>query len=331
MRISKLLMPAVTLAGALALAGCGGGSSTPAGTAVPAADPPADPPASASVYTDITPTGARIITTQLNRPSGSLQAGGTATAGNTTITCPATAGDAGCEYRVTANGRIEQKGGATAALTNPVPQTSGGPSDSGNWLSGTALVGAVPPAGGTGALDVTINGVQRTVTPTDASTAQGTPATNEQLAGTGIKQISLRHNREGTNDEATPRNDNTDFLVWGAWIDAATAAVPSPIPERTWGGSISHGKPSRTAGASATYVGEAQGFAKTTGGWTPWGGNVNLTANFSTQNVTGVIADTAAIAADPASDTTTALAGTDIHSIHLGKAPFGSALSGTSS
>ncbi|MCY4240162.1 MAG: hypothetical protein OXD36_00285 [Rhodobacter sp.] len=32
MRISKLLMPAVTLAGALALAGCGGGSSTPANT-----------------------------------------------------------------------------------------------------------------------------------------------------------------------------------------------------------------------------------------------------------------------------------------------------------
>ena len=31
MRISKLYMPAVTLAGALALAGCGGGSSTPAG------------------------------------------------------------------------------------------------------------------------------------------------------------------------------------------------------------------------------------------------------------------------------------------------------------
>ena len=33
MRISKLLMPAVTLAGALALAGCGGGSSTPTTTA----------------------------------------------------------------------------------------------------------------------------------------------------------------------------------------------------------------------------------------------------------------------------------------------------------
>ena len=41
MRISKFMLPAVTVAGALALAGCGGGSSTPAGTTAP--ETPATP------------------------------------------------------------------------------------------------------------------------------------------------------------------------------------------------------------------------------------------------------------------------------------------------
>jgi len=236
--------------------------------------------------------------------------------------------DDGCQYRVLAN-TIETTNGATIVLTNPVPQVSGGPSDSGNWLSGTALVGAVP-VEVSNPLAVVINGVQRSVTRTALGGNQGAPATNAQLAGTGIDRISLRHSRATANEAGNRRNETVDFLVWGAWIDAATAAVPSPIPERTWGGSISHGKPSRTAGPSATYVGEAQGFAKTTGGWTPWGGRVNLTANFSTQNVTGVIAQSDTIAAAPGGTPDTALVtGTDIHSIHLGKAPFGSELSGT--
>ena len=51
MRISKLLMPAVTVAGALALAGCGGGSSTPAG------DPPECPPGTTGTHPDCVPDG----------------------------------------------------------------------------------------------------------------------------------------------------------------------------------------------------------------------------------------------------------------------------------
>ena len=53
MRTYRLLMPAVTVAGALALAGCGGGSSTPAG------DPPPECPAgtTGTPPDDCKPTG----------------------------------------------------------------------------------------------------------------------------------------------------------------------------------------------------------------------------------------------------------------------------------
>ena len=110
------------------------------------------------------------------------------------------------------------------------------------------------------------------------------PADSDQLRGTGIATLQIDHSKE----------DNTDgnYLVWGAWRDAATPAVPSPKPEQTFGGSVPHGTPSRTTG-SATYVGDAHGHYSGDGitGHQPWKGEVGLTANFQTQRVSGTIAN----------------------------------------
>ena len=325
---------AALLAGVLALAGCGGGSdnttmapppengtgntgSMPDGDGMDEDDGNGDGAMDddamddgamddkdmedmAGEYKSITPMGANVSVDTGGLSAGRIAAGASRTVPNSNVTIKCE-GDEDCTYRVTNTGDIQATGQATASIPS-IPAPAAPPED-GNWLSASSLVGAIPatiPAGGTGPLAVTINGVKRTVTgnklaePADvmaevkvngAGVVAGTsvvPVTGAQLTGTGIDRLWLRHDRGAANDP--------DFLVWGAWIDAGTAAVPSPVPEQTFGGSIPHGAPTKTAG-SATYDGTAHGFYKAgSGSWENWTGGAELKANFATQKVSGTIA-----------------------------------------
>lgn len=336
MKISRFLLPAVTLAGALALAGCGGdgdpmeddmggmgsGESTSNGdgdgggesTGGTGADTGGTGTATSQFSDAALPSAASgIVYNADNRQHIQVGTGKSSPVGssNVSVTCPP-ASVGGCLYRVTPAGGIETTNGGIVGLTNPVPAAPGAPA-SDSWLSGPNLVGSVP-AGGTPGLSVTINGVKRTVTSLAASAT--TPIPGAQLTGTGIAHLWLRHNK-GNNDP--------DFMVWGSWVDAPTASVSSPTPEHTFGGSVPHGKPTKTAG-SAAYDGDAQGFYKAgSGSWKPWKGDARLTANFSTQKVTGVIANTI----DDVTGTESGdLIEDHVNSIRLGSADMGASLSG---
>ncbi|MCY4242540.1 MAG: hypothetical protein OXD36_12445 [Rhodobacter sp.] len=314
MRISKFMLPALTVAGALALAGCGGSDSMP--DAGPGADTfDADTTSGADFSAaKLPPTATGISATAANQAATRVAKGTHEVAGsNVSVKCE---NDAGCLYRVTAGAGIEVTGGATVVLTATigVPAPSAAQPD-GNWLSGPSLAGAVPTTGSNGPLAVTVNGVKRTFPVSQAAPETGSGA----LAGTGLASLWL-HESRNTNE--------ADFLVWGTWIDAATPAVPSPKPKQTFGGSIAHGKPTATTG-TATYTGAAHGHASgagiTSAADKAWTGVVQLNANFNTQEVTGKIAhDSTAIAATtPATPLITG-----VNSIQLKKATIGDSLGG---
>ena len=308
MRISKFMLPALTVAGALALAGCGGSDSMPDTGAGAGAGAGAGTGAGAgaSGFTDATlpasASGIRYNTD--NQPIIQLAAGKDAAVGssNVSVSCPATA-TAGCRYRVTASNGIEVTGGATVVLTATigVPAPSAAPA-SGNWLSASNLVGALNAAGTEYA--ITVGGVKQTIT-VSSGAADVADSVHGDPKVTGLK---LRHNR------ALARSGGRDFLVWGVWKEPVAGAAPDK-PHQVSGGSISHGKPTRTIG-TATYTGNALGHVTGITGISDWAGTASLTADFEDQTIDGSITPTTQALLD------------EITSIQLGDASIDASLSG---
>ena len=349
--MDKRFIPVATLVGALALAGCGGGSDTPAAATVPPMpegmeDKPetsgADTTAAGGATVEL---GARITNaTSQDRRIRIPATGEEVLVSGNYFTCT---GDEACVITIPAGESVFEAsytgGTLTASATKKPPEAPAQP-ESENWLSGPSLVGSVPADGGN-SLVVTVNNVKRTFAANRvAGSAAGEGPLTDGLAGTGIAQLWLHHDRV-RNDDATDaaagtsrdRNDS-DFLVWGAWIDAATPTATSPKPEHTFGGSAPHGAPTRAAG-TATYRGSdvVRGFFKDgSGSWTAWTGDARLVANFGTQKISGAIAggfNAENAATDPGAITGAAAGGAiqpgaPFHAVILGSADIGASMSG---
>ena len=154
----RFILPVAMLAGALALAGCGGGSDTPA--ASPGANPPANgtnPGTTANGgFKEVTVAGGFTLSDDDEGRSGQIETGDEDKniIGNVLLTCPDTATN-GCRWRVK-DGQVEATGGATGKRHVPPPapeadtsdRTAAGPQGTANWLSNRALIGAIKEATG---------------------------------------------------------------------------------------------------------------------------------------------------------------------------------------
>ena len=323
MRISKFMLPAVTVAGALALAGCGGGSG--------GEDPPKmmDPivKEEEEETVDFSPatlpgTANGIVYNADSRKTILVGKGKHAVGdSNVSVMCEA---DTGCAYRVVASGgsvSIETTNGATVVLTNPVPQTAQ-PQDSGHWLSAASIIAAIPADADNGVaspdnLSFTIGGVKRTIASNPTGNAGvGTPDDK-------VDELVLRHDRTNA--------DDGNFLVWGSWKEPVEGTASDKYHQVS-GGSVPYkGTPPKSAGgpdSQAIYSGE-DAFVGFVNG-TAWVSDVRLTANFGDQTISGIVGE-GVVAAGVATNTTTI--GTtnvpDFNSITLKQTGIGSTMTGS--
>ena len=323
MRISKFTLPALTVAGALALAGCGGGSDSMGdmgdnggsngtgggnggATGFNVADLPEDA-AGLIVYSPDLREVYRVA------PDSYTDVGGT----NLAVHCPEGA-EGGCRWRVTADNEIEVTNGAEVILASEVPAApgpSGGASpDSvadGNWLSDENLIDGVNDAGNRISLKKGL------ATYGAVGSANGLQTITAPENGGLQTEVRLRENRVAGTDADNPSQDG-DYLVWGTWeTGPANSDLPGPKPTRgvLWAGSEPHGSVPATSLDSANYVGAVIGFQKVGSTWRsinlPGTGTVNadntfnddldgvhMRANFATGYIDGRIRGTGLSAND---------------------------------
>ena len=326
MRISKFMLPAVTVAGALALAGCGGGSDST--ETVPPVVPPVVPPADTGGYKDITPTGADVDVNTGGLSAGRIAAGGAQTIprSNVTITCT---GTEDCAYRVTASGNIEVSGQATASI--PVAPEPAAPQAAGHWLTASNLVGAIPndaDAGARNSIPVVAGGIKRTVTANgQGDTATPTFIANAQHGDAKVSSLILRHDRGAPADNGAA---DGNFLVWGVWLEPVQG-TGSDIPRSVSGGSLAYKGTFPTSGANvatngtARYVGD-NGFHGFVNG-TAWTSDVRLTADFNDKTISGIVGNLGDGTAAAATDSTVGTA--SFNSITLKQTGIGATMSGS--
>ena len=329
MRISKLMLPAVTVAGALALAGCGGGSST-TGAGVPDPDSSDTSTSTSTTAQDSTKFEA-LVEPKATFDSTTISTGAIGEddegkVGNVIITCT---DSAGCRWRV-ANGQLLIAGTYTHKLDVPVTPTAS-TTGGGDWLSASNLIaGAAGGGANTNAFELEKDGVYLE-TPEVAHAAgspgaEGATVINVRERGGLQTNLRLRHNRGPA--AGTPAVSDLDYLVWGAW-EVAPITTPGPDPERfvRATGSQPHKAPQNVTG-SATYNGDVVGFHKAgTAAWAAWNGDSRLAANFTTGYIEGVIAEDVT---DSDGTIATPIIASNVGSIKLSKIKItGQSLSGT--
>jgi len=333
MKISRFLLPAVTLAGALALAGCGGdGDPMEEMDDMEMSDADADADADGDADMDDDKTDMGDGSKSLRLPDGTsinwaavgrggpieIAAGSTRVLDGVYFTCSPDGAD--CTINAGSGERISityTGGTLTPSETDPtvmVPKTSQAGSD--HWLSAANIVAAVP-ADGTANLSVTIGNVKHQIAAlksTPSSAGSGTPDAK-------VDKLTLRHDRADATDP--------DFLVWGTWEEPAAPGVGNkPKHHQVWGGSKVYDVTPSTQLETATYAhpGGAHGFYKRgSGSWTHWVGDPTLTANFGKGVISGMITPTTAGVTQ---------AGTGVNvggvaSIKLGETAIGSTMSGS--
>ena len=323
MRISKLLMPAVTLAGALALAGCGGGSDSMQEMAEMGDVGDNDDDADDGTPKHVPILGGFTYDDDDQGLFGSIVAGGEVRLGaagtGAIISCPDDA-ENGCTWRYRDDGKIYGTGGAKGApwkaAAAPTASTEGG----GDWLSASNLVKGATGGGDANRFTLERGGVELAIPNTEGTAASDIP----QSGGMRVS-LRLRHNRAsaGSGAGTTPSGD-VDYLVWGAW-EEGPAQDPGPDPKftvRATGSMPYVGTPSDQL-ANARYTNGAVGFDKDgDGDMEPWVGQVVLDANFDTGYINGDVYH--------ADGEGTALNATaDVASIELKKTKIGASFSGS--
>ena len=316
MRISKFMLPAVTVAGALALAGCGGGSST-TGVGVPAASSDTDTDtdtnttvANSNVLTPYKVPGGFLHANLDDGDDGAIPRGektsiggqlirGVSNANGAEITCPSTATN-GCRWSFE-NGQLLLSGGATAVRIEPPAVSAPTETASTHWLSAGKIVSAINT--GDGGLEIQTAG-GATVAIAEASVDR--PGTR-LAAGTASYETADGSDVFLGNDRTTTGAGHGDFLVWGAWEEKQNGKT---VRRTVAGGSVPYTGPTPTTG-TATYIGPALGFYKHgSGSWADWRGNARLTANFADGGkISGGIKSTAADNTNWATENTPIVAG----------------------
>ena len=323
--MDKRFIPVAMLAGALALAGCGGGDDSMEDTSMDDMtmddDTTMDEEEESTGGTAKLPGNNRIITGQAGL-TFTIQPGlaNSEKVLDVWYTCT---GSEACVVTVPAGSSVSTvsfSGGTmlVASATDPrivAPAPSAQP-ESEHWLSAKNLIDAL----GITSTDFSVateGGANVPITPL------GTDLTNTvSISGTAVM---LDHDRAGTDLS----NDRfADYLVWGAWQEPRSGGVGSaPTHNQVWGGSVPYtGAPSNQL-TGATYSGRALGFYKRGAGqWTNWAGVSRLQADFENGTVKGGISggytgNTLTVA--------TPLVGGHIQSVTLKEAAIGSSVSGS--
>ncbi|MCY3999181.1 MAG: hypothetical protein OXF84_00020, partial [Bacteroidetes bacterium] len=312
-----LMMPALTLAGALALAGCGGGSDTPA--APPANNeeggmtPPPEPaPKTLALPTGLTITGSANSegATDYTIPSGGKLelTSRPSSRGDVVFTCPADGED--CVVTIPVGGAVSSvtySGGTPEVTEKDAPETAVDtgvterPAESTDPLSDDVLLKALKTGASRMAGDNTV---------WNAGPGAGTPLTN---FGTNIAENPPFFTPlGGPRTELWIRGDgtNNNAAYYGIWAKSTQAAGNARVyGDRgvVWGGSTPYGKkpdtslgrvassgPPVVVANTAAYSGTGNVllYHSTDGkasSWTEGTGDLNLTANFRTGMVGGAI------------------------------------------
>ena len=318
--MDKRFIPVAMLAGALALAGCGGGSDTPAASS--GQNPPANgtnPPASSNneLKPLALPAAANLSLKNTDAPQGTIPADGYRDFGNVRISCPK--GTAPCAYEIR-GGRVYANNGAEPSIVQapglPRVPTATSSVERGHWLDDDNLVEGVGRINQGDANEITLpRGAARipiqisTFTPGLDGNLDGTDDAVSAMSGdwTGTPtntvledydretKLRLAHTREAQGSAVTDAaTRNYDYLVYGAWEQQSTQASAGYPTERTMGvlaaGSDPYGiTPARDL-RNATYKGGVLGFHKLgSGDWNEMAGGIVLKASFGEQLISGVI------------------------------------------
>ena len=323
MRISKVTLSALTVAGALALAGCGGGGDSMDDMDM---DDEKDDEVVVEEKTAATVglDGKRLAAGSVDRVIKIPATGEETKVDDVYFTCAV--GTEACVITIPAGEsvfEVSYTGGTlTASATKKAPTVADAP-ETGNWLSAASIVGAIPADGDDAvtspdSLSLTIGGVKRTIVanPDTAGARQTTPDDK-------VDQLILRHDRGSQADG--------DFIVWGSWMEPVEG-TGSDKPRQVWGGSVPYkGTPPKTAGGAtnkAIYV-AADGVHGFSNG-TPWTSDVRMEADFDDQTVKGAIGEgLTATVTTPTGPVDLDGTANDFFSITLKQTGIGSTMSGS--
>ena len=289
MRISKLYLPAVAMVGALALAGCGGGSDNMdmgggnggGGNGGGADFSVADVPDGATGSITYSPDSRQVYRVS---PDTHTKFGLGST--NVSVYCPPAATE-GCRYRVTENNDVEVTNGASLVLDSSIRVATGGvstpPSADTDPLSADTLAEALKTTGSGGTM------WSATGASLDANTV-GMPHARVTVDGERL-ELSLA------------KAGDADAAYWGHWRRYKPAATefgkPTGESRRTFFGGATRYETKPDDGLdNAAYNGTGVRFyyKHGTGEWEDGSAaaTLNLRANFEAGKISGQITGVAA-------------------------------------
>ena len=283
MRISKFMLPAMTVAGALALAGCGGGSDSMGDMDMGDKENGGD----AELSLLSLPGGGSYGTT--DHATGNIEAGeGINVGSGIRVNCPEAAGDAGCDYRVTEDGIYAAGNAEAVAPTVAVAAgADGDSSEDTHPLSHENLLAAIVTGEDRGEL----YGI---AAPADLSPTSGVTFNRADGYSTRLYLSNI-----AADDD--PDTNRVYFGHWAEWKRGDGSFGGKATREPVFGGNMPYGKlPLSTAGAQAYATGGVAElyYRSGDGDWSAGDGTVSLTAHFDNRLITGTVT-TAGIIAIP--------------------------------
>ncbi|MCY4243193.1 MAG: transferrin-binding protein-like solute binding protein, partial [Rhodobacter sp.] len=270
-------LPALTVAGALALAGCGGGSDSMGDMDMGDKENGKENGGEAELSLLSLPGGGSYRTEHY--ATGNIEAGKHISVGSgIRVNCPEAAGDAGCDYRITEDGIYAAGNAEAVAPTVAVAAgADGDSSDDTHPLSRENLLAAIVQDGDA---DGQLYGAD-----VDDDIAGG--VTFNRADG-----YSTRLYLDHIGADANPDTNRIYFGHWAEWKRGDGSFEGKATREPVYGGSMPYGKlPLSTAGGQAYASGGlAELYYKSgDGDWEVANGEVELTAHFDNRLIHGEI------------------------------------------